>query len=79
MSDQSPTPLERVAERVTKLEELLTHLQQTLQDLSAVAVEQSQRLERIERGLAQMKSLYGELTASPAAERDSGLERPPHY
>ena len=68
-----------IAERVTKLEELFTHLQRTVFDLNQVLIEQSQRVDAMQARLGQLASAVAERTAEPARPFDPEAERPPHY
>ena len=79
MTDETPAQLERLGERVTQLEVLLTHLQQTVQDLNEVALEQSRGIDRLAAVVAGMKAHYASMSTSAPAERDPDQERPPHY
>lgn len=79
MPDESPSQFERLSERVTQLEVLLTHLQQTVQDLNQVALEQSRSIDRLTVAVTGMKAHYASMSASAPEQRDPDLERPPHY
>ncbi|MBX7168248.1 MAG: SlyX family protein [Pirellulales bacterium] len=68
-----------VSARVTELELLFMHLQQTLADLDGVVRGQQQQLEHLRRQLAQQtQSLanLGDALYEPPSLED---ERPPHY
>jgi len=47
-------PADALAERVTKLEELFTHLQRTVFELNQVLVEQGQRVDTLQARLDQL-------------------------
>jgi uncharacterized coiled-coil protein SlyX len=68
-----------LAERVTKLEELFTHLQRTVLDLNQVLIEHGQRVDAMQAKLAQIASAVEERMAEPARPFDPEAERPPHY
>jgi uncharacterized coiled-coil protein SlyX len=68
-----------LAERITKLEELFTHLQRTVLDLNEVLIKHGQRVDAAEARLAQLASAVAERTAEPARPFDPEAERPPHY
>jgi uncharacterized coiled-coil protein SlyX len=67
------------AERLTRLEELFMHLQQTVLDLNQVLISQSRRIDALEARLAQLASATAERAAEPAPPFDPQAERPPHY
>jgi uncharacterized coiled-coil protein SlyX len=68
-----------LAERLTKLEELFTHLQQTVLDLNQVLIAQSRRVDALEAKLGQVASSVAERAAEPERPFDPEAERPPHY
>ncbi|MEZ5456266.1 MAG: SlyX family protein [Lysobacteraceae bacterium] len=67
-----------LVERIVELEMRLAFQDDTVQQLNGVAVEQSQRIEQLERRLEQvladLRALRGLLYADPASEAP-----PPHY
>ena len=66
-------------ERLTALEELFTHLQQTTQTLNEVLIEQGRRLAQLEREVNHFgDQLRTSLLAEPT-ERKPEDEKPPHY
>jgi uncharacterized coiled-coil protein SlyX len=70
---------ERLAERLTQLEEFCTFLQRTVNDLDHVVLEQQQRIESLEARLLRLNSQFDralESTESPLRPED---EKPPHY
>ena len=72
-------PIGDISERVTKLEELFTHLQRTVLELNQVLIEQGQRVDALQAKLAQLASAVAERVAEPARPFDPVAERPPHY
>lgn len=79
MNDETPPPPADLAARVTELEMLFTHLQQTVQELNGVVLEQGRLLDRLTVQLNRLAGDYAALAANPAAERNPLDERPPHY
>jgi len=65
--------------RLTELESRFLHLQRTVDDLNGVAIDQSRRIESLERRLQQMLSHVTALTARAAETGALEDERPPHY
>ena len=79
MKPNNGAAADSVAERVTKLEELFTHLQRTVLDLNQVLIEHGQRVDAMQAKLAQIASAVEERIAEPARPFDPEAERPPHY
>jgi uncharacterized coiled-coil protein SlyX len=72
--------LARLAERVTALEELLTHSQHAVDTLSQEMFAQTRRIEAVQQELARlMHKLDTMRDAMPQAPRDLLAEKPPHY
>lgn len=71
--------IDSLSVRVTKLEELFTHLQRTVLELNQVLIEQGQRVDALQARLAQLASAVAERVAEPARPFDPVAERPPHY
>ena len=69
---------ERVAARLSELEVLVTHMQQTIDDLNEVVIAQHRRIDGLElqlsRAMREMQSL-----GSPTEQRTPEEEKPPHY
>ena len=81
MNDQAGNEeLTRLAARVTELEVLLTHMQRTLHDLDAVALDQQRQLDKLAQQLARMTLDMNTLqTGSGGEVRSPEDEKPPHY
>lgn len=79
MNSHDRVTADSIAERVTKLEELFTHLQRTVLDLNQVLIEHGQRVDAMQAKLAQLASAVEERVAEPARPFDPEAERPPHY
>jgi uncharacterized coiled-coil protein SlyX len=79
MKPNNGAAADSVAERVTKLEELFTHLQRTVLDLNQVLIEHGQRVDAMQAKLAQIASAVEERIAEPARPFDPEAERPPLY
>lgn len=65
--------------RLTSLEELLMHVQKTVQDLDEVIRLQAARIDILERDLKRMNLELGLLREAAIDERSAEEERPPHY
>ncbi len=65
--------------RVTKLEELFTHLQRTLLELNEAVIECHRRTDLLDARLSRLASAVVEQTAGPERPFDPEAERPPHY
>ena len=79
MSDFEPNQPERLAARVTELEELFTHFERIVQDLNEVLLQVQNRLDTLESRLENLSKIVesrGESVAEDASIHD---ERPPHY
>ena len=70
----------QLSQRVTALEELLTHSQQTTEELSRELFAQGRRVEALQHELARLVHKLDLLAAStPTLPRDPAEEKPPHY
>ncbi len=67
-----------VADRVTELEMLVTHLQNELQQLSAVVLQQQAEFEQLRQQLLRVEQAFADSTDG-GENRDPMSERPPHY
>lgn len=65
--------------RVTELESLFTHLQQTIKDLNQVVLDQQRQLDATERQLSRILRDVMSLSAGVAEPRTAEEEKPPHY
>ncbi|MGE0607889.1 MAG: SlyX family protein [Pirellulales bacterium] len=76
-----PPPDEgRLAERITALEELLTHVERVVGDLNQVLLSQQRRVEELEAQLQKLSAGVDSLTESlPTPPPDPEADRPPHY
>ncbi len=79
MNDTPGSPPKQLLARITQLEELLTHLQQTTQDLNEVVIQQQRRSDQIEQELARLTERVRVISESKANDSDVTDERPPHY
>jgi len=65
------------ADRMTRLEEMLTHQAATIDDLSEIVRTQAERIEHLERRVNQLRERAAQ------AESDGGIlfsnQKPPHY
>ncbi len=67
---------ERLAERVTELEVLFTHLGRSVADLDKVILDQQKQIDGLRGELARFMMTLEHLTEMTVETRD---ERPPHY
>lgn len=79
MSSEANEPSNLLAGRVTKLEELFTHLQRTLLDLNEVVIACQRRVDLLEARFTRLAGVVAERTAEPERPFDPEAERPPHY
>lgn len=63
--------------RIDELEFRVTHQEIAIDALTQTNLEQQQQLDRLQRQLLQLHSLFNQL--SPEAEGSTGHEVPPHY
>lgn len=75
MSTPAP-PADRLPERITELEMLLTHLQRSVQDLDKVILDHQKQIDGLRGELSRIVTALDRLTEMTAEPRD---ERPPHY
>ncbi len=64
--------------RLLAMEERITFLQRSLDELNEVVIQQDQRLEGLKRELARLGSSLGRL-ADASSGGDLPHEKPPHY
>ncbi|MEI6527714.1 MAG: SlyX family protein [Planctomycetota bacterium] len=67
------------AERLTDVECILMHLQQTLTDLNQVVIEQGKSITKLERELKQLASDFRQVRDTNRPTRSAEDEIPPHY
>jgi len=79
MVNEPSDPLQLLAERVTELEALFTHLSRTLQELDGVVVEQQKQIAALERKLAAFGTELGIVRGAMTPELKPEDEKPPHY
>lgn len=79
MNVNSSTALEQLAARVTKLEEVFTHLQAYAQDLDEVIRGLQKRTDRMEGELTGTKRQLVGLLETTDPNRTPEDDRPPHY
>ena len=79
MSELEPNQPERLAARVTELEELLTHFERTVQDLNEVLLQVQNRLDTLERRLEKLSKIEEARGGSVGEAPSIHDERPPHY
>lgn len=72
--------VENLLQRVTSLEELLTHSQHTIEVLSQEMFAQTRRVEALQQELARLMHKLNLLSDGlPSSPRDPVAEKPPHY
>ncbi len=78
-NDPAETENDRLRERVTDLETLLTHVQHDFQQLNEVILQQQDRFTVIERQLVQLEQQLRTMADPPTEATDPLDEKPPHY
>ncbi|QDU90307.1 hypothetical protein Pla175_37100 [Pirellulimonas nuda] len=66
-------------DQLTRLEELLAHQQQLLDQLNSAVVEQGGEIDRLRRELEALRTLAGRLAERVDAGQTLPHEKPPHY
>lgn len=79
MNDQPRGTREQLLARINHLEELFTHLQRTMQEVSDMVVKQQRRSDQIDRELARLVERLQAISESETTATDLADERPPHY
>ena len=79
MPHNDPAENDRLRERVTQLETLLTHLQHDFQQLNEVVLQQQDRFTAIERQLVRLEQQLRTISEAPTEAIDPLDEKPPHY
>jgi len=79
MSDSERTATERLSARLTQLEELFTHFQQTLETLDQVMQEFGRRLDTLEADLTGLSTQVRRFEGAGPERGRLEDERPPHY
>ena len=79
MCSQHHSNIEPLAERITRLEELFTHLQRTVLDLNEVVIECQRRVDALDAKVLRLADSVVEQAAGPDRPFDPEAERPPHY
>jgi uncharacterized coiled-coil protein SlyX len=69
----------RLAERVTNIEILLTHVERRVQELHDVLLENTRRNEEFERLMRSLADRQQQLDDRLVEPRDPAAEKPPHY
>ncbi len=67
------------AARLTAVEELVTHLQRTVEDLHHVVLAQQKQLDACDARLRRLERDVQTVARSVGEQRDPEEERPPHY
>ncbi len=78
-SQDAACPDPRLAERLTALEMVVTHLERTIHDLDEAVRAQGKQLDLVERKLAQLGLDVGALREGPQEAQTPEDEKPPHY
>lgn len=73
MPEPSPT------QRLTSIEELLTHFERTLAELNSVVLEQAGRIAALEQRLARLTEEVDTVAAQSEPPRRLEDDKPPHY
>lgn len=76
MNDRS----QDVSTRIANLETAVAHQQHAYDGLNQVVVEQAKTIESLQRKIAKLESMLGDLRSQlPGEQRDLVDEKPPHY
>lgn len=65
--------------RIEKLEFVVAHLQETVDDLSQLIIDQQKQMDSIARQLVQAKQDIRSALSSDSAPRTLADDKPPHY
>lgn len=79
MNANSPLDPDSLAERVTQLETLFTHLQRTLQDLNEAVIGQGKQFDVLASRLSQVADHVESMADNVTEKRNLLDEKPPHY
>ena len=79
MPHNDPAENDRLRERVTELETVLTHVQHDFQQLNEVVLQQQDRFTVIERQLVRLEQQLRTMADAPTEAIDPLDEKPPHY
>lgn len=79
MNTPESTPFDRLDARITKLEELLTHLQRTVDALNEAVLHVQKRLDVVASEAARLGREVVQLSDVREEVRSPDEERPPHY
>jgi uncharacterized coiled-coil protein SlyX len=79
VNDDAAQSDRRLAERLTSLETLVTHLERTIHDLDEAIRARNKQIDQVERALAQLRLEVGVLREGPPEVRTPEEEKPPHY
>ena len=79
MTNSAPPSPPSLAERVTNLEILFTHLERRTNELNEVLLQATARIDLLERHLRAMADRHLELEGRLLEPRDPLAEKPPHY
>ncbi len=70
---------QRVNDRLTRLEEMLMHMQRTLEDLDAAVLQFGNRLQAAEEEIALLRAVIDRTSRLAEEPRCLEDDRPPHY
>ena len=76
---QITMPPKSIDERLTNLEELVTHLEHTLQELHTVILDQQQRIESFDQRMARLAAELDVAIDEAGHPRTLEDDKPPHY
>jgi len=68
-----------LTDRLVRLETVVTHLEQTIQDLNQVVIVQAKQFDAIHRRLEALTHQMSQVRESTAETRKPEDEKPPHY
>ena len=79
MNTPDSASMDRLDARITKLEELLTHLQRTVDELNEAVLQVQKRLDVVAGEAARLGREVLQLSDVREEVRSPAEERPPHY
>ncbi|HEY1786347.1 MAG TPA: SlyX family protein [Pirellulales bacterium] len=76
---QQHEQLAHLADRLVRLETVVTHLEQTIQDLDQVVLSQAKQLDATNRRIEALTHQMSQAREAAAEVRKPEDEKPPHY
>jgi uncharacterized coiled-coil protein SlyX len=79
MIDENADAITRLTARICDLEARYTHAQRTVEELNEVVVEQSKRLDTLQRKLVMLGDRFDSFATHEVEPRTLEGDKPPHY